>query len=190
MSDATRKPWVANKPEARLSIATHRFLERTLLPPCYHTFIHDSDGGARTDLQRIRDANKGITTGQLDGDVVQGIEVRPGVVRALCRKLELKRGTNKPTPRQRETIAKLTACGAAPIVAWTLAEVWTGLALAGFQFSGNAATVLQHLEEELAAWDREAALILSGEITRPQARTARKMRVRVKNSGLTWRLPG
>ena len=182
------KPWRPNQPEQRLSIAVYRFLDRTLIRPAYFTAIHDSDGGARTDLQRIRDVNRGITTGQLDWDVVQGIEVRRGdggvVVRALARKLELKRGHNKPTPRQNETIAALTACGAPPVIAWTLSEVHEGLAAVGFRFAANAAMVLQHLEAELDGWDREAALIRSDGVSRKIAHR------RVKNSGATWRLPG
>ena len=80
MSGATkRKPWVSNKPEARLSIATDRFLRRALVPPFYVTAIHDSDGGERTMQQRVRDKNRGISKGQLDWDVVQA----PGVAYVL-----------------------------------------------------------------------------------------------------------
>ena len=184
MSD---KPWVHNRPEQRLSIATYRFLKRALLPPCYFTAIHDSDDGARTDLQRIRDATRGVTTGQLDWDIVQGVEVRPGVIRALARKLELKRGSNKPRGKQLQTIEDLTACGAAPVVAWSLREVHSGLVERGFRFSGNVETILQHLEAELASWDREADAVMSGEVVRKKSSSPR--RSAQKKSALTWRLP-
>lgn len=175
MTSADR-PWIPNKPEARLSIATYRLLDRTLLPPRYFTAIHDSDGGARTDLQRIRDANRGITSGQLDWDVVQG---EP----AVARKLELKRGANKPTKLQERTIVDLTACGFAPVVAWTLREVHDGLTAAGFRFAGNVGVVLAQLEAHLDAWDREADLVVGG--------TKRKAaRREVRKDGLEWILLG
>jgi hypothetical protein len=176
----TEKPWISNKPEQRLSIAMDRFLTRALIPPCYFTALHDADGGGRTDLQRIRDANRGIRTGQLDWDVVQF----PGV----ARKLELKRGKNKLSPRQVETAAALTACGLPPIVAWTLREAYTGLADVGFRFVANVETILQHYEALLESWDREADGMLSGEIVKKRtfsAAGASRQRVR---PGLTWKL--
>lgn len=154
-----KRPYVANKPEARLSIAVDRFLRRALTKPCYVTAIHDSDGGERTMQQRVRDKNRGISKGQLDWDVVQGPP-------ALARKLELKRGKNNLSDAQRNTVADLTACGAPPIVAWTLREVYDGLSEAGFRFTDNVSTVLQHSEELLAGWDREASAILSGEVVK------------------------
>ena len=159
MSGATkRKPWVSNKPEARLSIATDRFLRRALVPPFYVTAIHDSDGGERTMQQRVRDKNRGISKGQLDWDVVQA----PGV----ARKLELKRGKKKPSESQVQTIADLTACGLRPVVAWTLREVYDGLLREGFRFGANVETVLQHCEEMLTGWDREAEDIMSGAVVK------------------------
>jgi hypothetical protein len=188
--DAT-KPWIQNSPEQRLSVATYRLLKRTLLSPKYITAIHDSDGGGRSDLQRIRDANRGITTGQLDFDVVQGVtvELRDGtsVVRALCRKLELKRGKNTLSPRQKITVSVLTACGAPPIIAWTLAEVHDGLKAAGFRFGNNVGYVLPHLEEELGEWDRKAEAILSGEIIQKRQYAGGRPKERTK-PGLTWKL--
>lgn len=178
----TDKPWVHNKPEARLQIAAYRFLDRALLPPRYFTFLHDSDGGGRSDLQRIRDANRGITTGQLDGDVVQGSPL-------IIRKLELKRGRNNLSPKQIDTVAALTACGAPPIIAWTLAEVYDGLVAAEFRFAPNAITTLRYLEAQLEGWDREAEAIMSGEAVRKVSaapRGASRQRVR---PGLNWKLP-
>lgn len=169
--------WVQNKPEQRLSIAAYRFLDRTLLPPRYFTFLHDSDGGGRSDLQRIRDANRGITTGQLDGDVVQGSP-------PIARKLELKRGANNLSAKQKLTVAALIDCGFPPIVAWTLREVYDGLSAAGFRFSGNAAVVLQHLEAELEGWDRAADLVKTTGVPRKVAQRA------VRKSSLTWKMPG
>lgn len=162
MALASKRPWVANKPEQRLSIATDRFLRRALIPPFYVTAIHDSDGGDRTMQQRVRDDNRGIKKGQLDWDVTQG----PSLV---WRKLELKRGKNKPSDSQRQTIADLTACGAPPVVAWELREVYEGLRCAGFRFADNVETVLQHCEELLAGWDREAECVLSGEVVKKRA---------------------
>lgn len=157
-----KRAWVANKPEARLSIAVDRFLRRALVRPCYVTAIHDSDGGERTMQQRVRDKNRGISKGQLDWDVVQGPP-------ALARKLELKRGKNDLSDSQRNTVTDLTACGAAPIVAWSLRETYEGLAAAGFRFEDNAATALQHCEAMLEGWDREAAAVLSGEVVKKRA---------------------
>ena len=179
MSD---KPWLANGPEDRLSIAVDRFLSRALVPPFYCTAIHDADHGKRTDLQRIRDANRGIRKGQLDWECWQG----PG---GLARRVELKRGYNKPTEAQDGTIADLTACGAPPIVAWSLRDVWCGLTRAGFRFFPNVATTLQHWEEQLAAWDREAELVKSGAIVkkrstaRPRVRTPKDAVARAFKAG-------
>jgi hypothetical protein len=173
------KPWIANKPEDRLKIATLRFLERALVPPFYVVSIHDSDGGGRSDLQRIRDANKGIRSGQLDMDVVQGPH-------GLARKLELKRGKNKPTAHQQKTIAELTKCGAAPVVAWSLSDVLDGLEAVGFRFLPNTETIWAHWQAQLEAWDRTADLVKSGVIVkkrRPAKAHARKL------PGTTWILP-
>lgn len=169
--------WVQNKPEQRLSIAAYRLLDRTLMPPFYVTFLHDSDGGGRTDLQRIRDANRGITSGQLDGDVIQGAP-------PIARKLELKRGANNLSPKQKVTVATLTECGFPPIVAWNLREIYDGLAAAGFRFSGNVGVVLAHLEAELEGWDRTADIVKTTGVPR---KAAARM---VKKNGLTWKLPG
>lgn len=151
----TEKPWIANGPEQRLSIAVNRFLERALLPPCYFVANQDADGGGRTDNQRQRDSNRGIKSGQLDWEVEQG---RPH----LMRRLELKRGRNTLTARQQDTMNKLSLCGAHPVVAWTLEEVYEGLAGAGFRFAENVSTILQHLEAQLEAWDREAENVKTG----------------------------
>lgn len=161
-SPPNRRPYVSNKGEQRLSIATDRFLRRTLVAPFYITAIHDSDGGERTMQQRVRDKNRGIAKGQLDWDVVQGPPI-------IARKLELKYGKNKPTDAQRQTIADLTACGAPPIVAWSLREVYEGLAREGFRFTANVETVLQHCEALLAGWDRDADLITSGQVVKKRA---------------------
>lgn len=155
--------WTANKPEARLSIAVDRFLRRALVPPFYVTAIHDSDGGSRTMLQRVRDKNRGIAKGQLDFDVVQGPP-------ALCRKLELKRGRNTTTEAQDLTIATLKACGASPVIAWTLREVYEGLLERGFRFMPNAPTVLEHMEALLAGWDRDADAVKASPPRKPAAR--------------------
>lgn len=163
MTDAPKKrPWVANKPEARLSIAVDRFLRRTLVYPFSATAVKDSDGGERTMQQRVRDKNRGIQKGILDWDITQGPP-------ALNRKLELKRGKNRTSDAQDLTIKDLTACGAPPIVAWTLREAYDGLLGAGFRFSEGAETVLQHCEEILAGWDREAEAVLSGEVVKKRA---------------------
>jgi hypothetical protein len=151
--------FIPNKPEQRLSIAVDRLLDRALLQPCYFTAIHDADGGGRTDNQRARDRNRGIKSGQLDWDVVQG---KP----TLCRKLELKRGKNILSPAQQMTVAALDACGAPPIVAWTLEEVYRGLCNAGFRFAENARVIVAELAQHLAAWDREAEGIKAGVITK------------------------
>lgn len=158
VSDTVKKrPYVANKGEQRLSIAVDRFLRRALVKPCYVTAIHDSDGGERTMQQRVRDKNRGISKGQLDWQVVQTGVYRP---------LELKRGKNNLSDAQVQTVADLTACGFPPIVAWTLREVYDGLSSAGFKFTGNVETVLQHCEELLAGWDRDAAAVMSGEVVK------------------------
>jgi hypothetical protein len=155
MSD--KKPWVKNGPEARLSIAVDRFLRRALVPPFYATAVKDSDGGERSVQRRVRDKNRGIHKGILDWDVVQGPP-------CLARKLELKRGKNHTSDAQDKTIADLTACGAPPVIAWELREVYTGLLEAGFRFLPNVETTLQHWEAQLAGWDREAEMIKSGEV--------------------------
>jgi hypothetical protein len=171
--------WNRTTPEGRLSIATYRFLRRALVPPFYVVAIPDSDHGTRSDLQRIRDAAKGQIAGQLDFDVIQA----PG----LARKLELKRGRNKPTEHQQKTIADLTACGLPPIVAWSLVEVRVGLSAAGFRFQPNAATTLAHMAALLDGWDREAALVKSGDIVRERGTSRRA--VKTRRPGMTWKLP-
>lgn len=169
----TDKPWTANGPEDRLSIAVDRFLRRTLVPRFWCSAIHDQDGGQRSEIQRMRDVNRGIHKGQLDWDVIQGPPY-------LHRKLELKRGTNDLTDAQEATASDLSACGGAPVVAWTLLDVWTGLALVGFEFLPNTKTVFQHLEAELAAWDREAELIKSGVVVKK--RSTRKPKAKASPS--------
>jgi hypothetical protein len=158
----TTKPWTINKPEQRLSIAVDRFLRRALVPPFYVTAIQDSDGGARSMQQRVRDKNRGIKKGALDWDIIQGPP-------ALCRKLELKRGRNTTSDSQDQTIADLTACGAPPIVAWTLYEVYAGMTVAGFRFLPNVAVTLQHWEQQLEGWDREASLVRAGVVVKKRA---------------------
>lgn len=153
-------PFIANKPEARLSIATDRFLRRALTKPFYATAFKDSDGGERTVQQRVRDQNRGIKKGILDWIVVQ-----PGVYRSM----ELKRGNNKPFDAQIRTIDDLTACGFPPVVAWTLGEVYSGLSSAGFRFEANAETVLQHCEALLEGWDREAEAIKAGTLVKKRS---------------------
>ena len=101
-----KKPWIPNKPEARLSIAVDRLLKRTLLEPCYTTAQHDADEGGRNENQRARDKNRGVQPGGLDWDVVQGPN-------GLARKLELKRGKNGPSANQIVSLRKLTECGGA-----------------------------------------------------------------------------
>lgn len=158
--EITKRPWVNNRPEDRLSIAVDRFLRRTLVPPFYAVAIQDSDGGARSMQQRIRDANRGRKKGQLDWLCVQT---------GIYRSVELKRGKNDTSDAQDRTIADLTACGFPPIVAWSLREVYEGLVAAGFRFTLNVETVLQHCEAMLAGWDREAQAILSGEVVKKRA---------------------
>lgn len=170
------KPWVANGPEDRLSIAVNRFLHDTLVPPFWCSAIHDQDGGKRSMLQRTRDVNRGIKKGQLDWDVVQG----PAY---LHRKLELKRGKNNLTEAQWGTINALDDCGGPPIVAWDLKTVWAQLASTGYRFLPNVLTRLRYYEELLAAWDREAELVLSGVVvkkrsTKPPAARASPAKVR------------
>lgn len=175
------RPWVPNGPEARLSIAVDRFLEHSLVEPFYVTAIHDADGGGRSDNQRARDENRGITKGQLDWDLWQGIDAT-----YLARKLELKRFDNDLSERQRETVRKLTLCNAPPIIAWTLREVLRGMTRAGFRFLPNVSTTLQYWEEQLASWDREAEDIKSGRVVRK--RSTSKPRAG-KRGSLTWRRP-
>jgi hypothetical protein len=163
MSETVQKrPWVANKPEARLSIAVDRFLRRALERPFSVTAVKDSDGGERSMQQRVRDKNRGIQKGILDWDLTQGPP-------ALNRKLELKRGANRPSPAQLQTIADLTACGAPPIVAWSLRQAYDGLVAAGFRFVPSVETLLQHCEAMLEGWDREADLITSGVVVKKRA---------------------
>lgn len=157
----TAKPWVPHKPEQRLSMAVQRLLNRTLLPPCYFTALHDADGVARSEHARARDKVRGVRSGQLDWDIVQGQPL-------LCRKLELKRGANGLSENQRQTVGALTACGAEPVVAWTLAEVYAGLTAAGFRFAANAPYVLAQVQQSLEAWDREAALVKQGVLVKPR----------------------
>lgn len=159
---AKRRPWVANRPEQRLSVAWDRFVRRAMERPFYATAIQDSDGGARTMQQRVRDNTRGIKKGQLDWDMWQGPN-------GLARKLELKRGHNTTSDAQNQTIADLTACGAPPIVAWTLRQAYEGCLREGFRFAGNVETVLQHCEELLAGWDRDAENILSGTVVKKRA---------------------
>lgn len=155
---ASKKPWVPHSPEQRLSIAVSGFLTNALQPPFYVTAIHDSDGGGRSDRQRSRDKKRGVKGGQLDWDVVQGPN-------GHARKLELKRGKNGLSELQKPTVRVLTACGAAPVVAWTLREVYEGLRDAGFRFLGNVETILQRCEASLSAADREAELLRTGAVT-------------------------
>jgi hypothetical protein len=156
------KIWIPNKPEQRFSIAVNRLLTRTLLEPCYFSAQHDADEGGRTDNQRARDANRGQKPGPLDWEVWQ----EPG----LARRLELKRGTGVLTANQRVTIGKLTACRCPPVVAWTVREVHTGLAAAGFRFTTNVRFVVVEVEAHLDAWDREAANIKAGLTVRKKSR--------------------
>ncbi len=163
MSDASpKRVWVPNGPEDRLSIAFFRFLKDCLEHPCYFTANHDADRGTRSQLQRARDANKGIRSGQLDFEVEQGPP-------HLFRRVELKRGRNTATQLQELTLDELRACGANPIVAWTLQTAYEQLSAVGFRFTANAATKLQFYEEQLAAWDREAELKKAGAAPRKRA---------------------
>lgn len=156
------KPWVANKPEQRLAIAVDRFLTRALLDPCYFTAMRDDIGAGRSNQQRIRDANRGVKSGLLDWEIWQGDPL-------IVRRLELKRGKNVLSDGQEITVAALVRCGAPPIVAWDLNQVWLGLLGAGFRFAPNFATTLQHCEELLAAWDREAEAIKTGAVVKKTA---------------------
>lgn len=156
-----RRVYVSNQPEQRLSIAVDRFLRRALVPPFYCTAIHDSDGGKRSMVERVRDKNRGVQKGQLDWICVQ-----PGVYRSL----ELKRGPNTTSESQDQTIETLTLCGFRPIVAWTLREVAVGLREEGFKFLPNAGTTLQHMEAQLESWDRAAADILSGAVIKKKSK--------------------
>jgi hypothetical protein len=177
--EPTPRIWSRTTPEGRLSIATYRFLRRALVPPFYVVAIPDSDHGTRSDLQRIRDAAKGQIAGQLDFDVIQA----PG----LARKLELKRGYNKPTAHQQKTIADLTACGLPPIVAWSLQDVHVGLLKAGFRFLPYTGVTLVHMQALLDGWDREAALVKSGDVVRERGTSRRA--VKMRRPGMTWKLP-
>lgn len=159
MEIKSRRPYVPNKGEARLSIAVDRFLRRALVPPFYCTAFKDADGGERSVQQRVRDKNRGIHKGILDWIVVQ-----PGIYRSL----ELKRGKNTTSDAQNRTIADLTACGFPPIVAWSLREAYEGLRDAGFRFTENVETVLQHCEALLEGWDREADAVMSGAVVKPR----------------------
>lgn len=169
MDDVTepprKRPWVANGPEDRLSIAVDRFLNKALDEPFYCCAIPDEDGGRRTKQQRARDANRGRVKGQLDWLVVQGPN-------GLVRQVELKRGKNTLSESQKLTIIRLAACGAPPIIAYTLREVADGLMKSGFRFRGNYMTTLLHCEHQLEGWDREAEDILSGAVVR-KVRTTR-----------------
>jgi hypothetical protein len=160
------RPWVANKPEQRLSIALDRLLGRCLEQPHYITALHDADGTARTENQRARDTNRGVKSGQLDWDVVQG---EP----PIARKVELKRGKGTLSSNQKVTIAALGRCGMVPIVAWDLRQAYQQMAQAGFRFTPNVKTVVVEIEAHLAAWDREAEGIKSGAIVRKKSRKPR-----------------
>ena len=184
----TETPWIPHKPEQRFSVVLRRFLRRALKQPCWFTAIHDADGGTRTDRQRIRDKERGIESGQLDWEVHQGPPY-------LTRKVELKRGTNKTTDNQDSTIAKLTVCGAKPIVAWTLREAYEGMVEAGFRFEANVATTLQHCEALLDAWDREAEAIKAGTIIKkrrapqksgPRFLAGKRFTARARKSGVMF----
>jgi hypothetical protein len=156
-SPARERVWLPHKPEDRLSIVTSRFLNAALVPPFYVTALADDDEGQRTRMQRIRGRERGQEPGQLDYDVWQGAGAG-----YLARKLELKRGNNKPSANQLVTIKKLTDLGAPPVVAWDLRGVWRGLRNEGFRFLGNVETLLQKYEADLDALDRGAELTLSG----------------------------
>jgi hypothetical protein len=112
----------------------------------------------------MRDANRGVTPGQLDGEVEQGPP-------HLFRRVELKIGKNETTARQDATIDACTACGAPPIVAWTLQDVWIGLEQAGFNFSGNVETIYQQIQAELDGWNRKAGDILAGRVVKKRSAT-------------------
>jgi hypothetical protein len=167
VTERAPKPWIPHKPEQRLSIVVGQFLERTLCPPHYVTALHDADGVARTDQSRMRDKVRGVKSGQLDWDVVQGDPL-------LQRKLELKRGDNKLSENQRVTARALATCGAPPVVAWTLREAYHGLRDAGFRFLGNVETQLQLLDAKLAAMDAEAAQTLAGKPKKKSKSSGRK----------------
>lgn len=166
--------WTPHKPEDRLSIVVSRFLEDALEPPFYTTALSDDDEGGRTQMQRVRGRERGQKPGQLDMDVVQGHWLGNntiGQMVPLCRKLELKRGKNDLSEHQKTTRKKLIACGAFPIVAWTLRETHCLLTAEGFRFRGNVETLLQKYEAQLDALDRDAELRVSGV---KQPKTVRK----------------
>lgn len=158
----SERVWIPHQPEQRLSIVVNRFLNAALVQPFYCTAIHDADEGTRTDRQRARDKDRGQMPGQLDWDVVQGLPSALHGTRPLARKLELKRNKNVLSDNQRVTFRKLRSCGAMPVLAWTLREVYEGLAQVGFVFSGNVETLLQKYEAELEALDRTADLATAG----------------------------
>lgn len=162
------KGWTPHKPEDRLSIVVSRFLEDALMPPFYVTALADDDEGGRTQMQRVRGRERGQKPGQLDFDVIQGQPIMHGGFHALCRKLELKRGKNQLSLHQTTTFRKLSACGAEPIVAWQLRQVYDLLSLVGFKFYPHYPTLLQKYEAQLDALDRDAELRVSG-VKQPKA---------------------
>lgn len=174
-----KRPWIPHKPEDRLSIVTSHFLNAALVPPFYVTALADDDEGQRTKMQRIRGRERGQEPGQLDYDVWQGRlrddqQFGDAYYVPLARKLELKRGNNKPSANQLVTIKKLTDLGAPPVVAWDLRGVWRGLRNEGFRFLGNVETLLQKYEAQLDALDRDAELTLAGGAPAKKKRAARK----------------
>jgi hypothetical protein len=180
------KPWVPHKPEDRLSIVTSRFLNAALEPPFYVTALADDDEGQRTMMQRVRGRQRGQEPGQLDFDVWQGRTIG-NVVVPLATKLELKRGQNKPSAHQIVTIRKLMACGASPLVVWTLRETHDGLAGIGFHFRGNVETLLQKYQADLDALDRAAELTLSGKTPQKKSRARKSAPRYVAGKGMQRR---
>lgn len=158
-----RAGWVPHKPEQRLSIAINRFLGRALVEPCYFTALHDADGVQRTDNARTRDHARGVKSGQLDWDVVQGEPTN-------ARKLELKRGKNRLSDNQKVTIQALTRCGLPPIVAYSVREAYEGLRKAGFRFYDDVEHHLRDVEAKLAEMDRDAELRKAGVAPAKKAR--------------------
>lgn len=157
------KPWIKHKPEQRFSVVVKKFLNRALVRPCYFVANQDADSGGRTEQQRARDSERGIVPGQLDWEVEQGPP-------HLFRRLELKRGKNKTSDNQDHTIKGCADCGAPPVVAWTLRQVYEGLANEGFRFVGNVETILQQCEADLEAMDRTAEAILLGTVVKPPSK--------------------
>lgn len=131
--------------EHRLQAFADRLIDRVVLPPMFTTAVDQA--GEETQNQRARAMGRGVKYGVPDIYTAQDGK--------SCW-IELKVGTNKPTPRQWGVIEALNAAGVFTRHATSLREVLSILQHAGFRLHGNAENICTELTARWHAADEAA----------------------------------